>query len=129
MSSAAKMPWPMAAVANAALPPKPGRVGPLHHQLDHPGEPAEQEEVEGQDHEGAAATHPAAEFLDADGADPAAGTAGRRRVGRPAGRPLRYRRSASGQPVRRSRPSTAVLGHAGHRGSLGRIGHGVVLRR
>ena len=95
------MPWPTAADANAALPPKLDRVGALHDELDHPGEAAEQDQVDAQDDEGPPAAHPAAQLLHADRADATA---------RPHERPMRPdldvgARLAAGAPAR----STAAV--------------------
>ncbi|MEJ7697447.1 MAG: hypothetical protein WKF78_12700 [Candidatus Limnocylindrales bacterium] len=61
------MPCPIDAAARAEGSPKLGRVVPLDQGLDHQREAGEQDQVEGQDDERAPATHPAAQFLDADG--------------------------------------------------------------
>ena len=117
MSRAAKMPWPMAAVANAAeVPPKPDEIGALGDELDHPGEATEQQQVDRQDHERAPPAHPAAQLLDADGADPAAATC-RSAPRRP--RPGGARRGASPD---RGRPGARRLGG---RGSSRAVGVGV----
>ena len=109
MSTAAKMPWPIGGRRERRAAPEARRVGALHHELHHPGEGGEQDQVAGQDGERPPAAHPAAEFLDADRTDrrrPSAG-AGRMSPGPdgagPRGRRGRRRRG-------RDRPGAVSTG-------------------
>ena len=110
------MPWPIDAEAMPAEPPKPELIAPLHDQLDHPGEAAEQHEVDGQDHERAAPAHPAAELLDADRAD-----------ARPRCRNAVEPRAAASRPRRLGRQPAPVATSARRACRSGVIGSSVIV--